>query len=154
MFHMFWEKLRGKTPCGWGGDVAVYAVTEIYVYIGVKMCNVQHTRSGEAAEGGGNGGGGGRWGEKSEDLKSSHQTGQTFYKSYNNDIQFPLWFSWSYQNCSSAIAPNRLKTVTSFTVTSFTVTSSLGPPSPGMRRRCYAWRKEYRDGKMKNWCIG
>ena len=30
------------------------------------------------------------------DMKSSHQTGKTFHKSYNNDIQFPLCFSYSF----------------------------------------------------------
>ena len=30
------------------------------------------------------------------DLKSSHQTGKTFHKSYNNDIQFALYFSYSF----------------------------------------------------------
>ena len=32
----------------------------------------------------------------SKDLKSSHQTGQTFHKGYNNDVQFPLCFSYSF----------------------------------------------------------
>ena len=32
----------------------------------------------------------------SKDLKSSHQTGKTFHKSYNNDIQFPLCFSYLF----------------------------------------------------------
>ena len=31
----------------------------------------------------------------SKDLKSSHQTGKTLHKSYNNDIQFTLCFSYS-----------------------------------------------------------
>ena len=31
------------------------------------------------------------WGGCNKDLKSSHQTGQTFHNSYNNDIQFSLF---------------------------------------------------------------
>ena len=45
---------------------------------------------------------GGGVGVISKDLKSSHQTGQGFHNSYNNDIQFPLCFL--YQNCSSTTA--------------------------------------------------
>ena len=132
MFHMFWEKLRGKTPCGWGGDVAVYAVTEIYVYRCKNVQRAAHTQW-RGQGGRGNGGKKGRWGVKKwRSQKLTSNWANVLQELYNNDIQFPLWFSWSYQNCSSATAPNRLKTVTSFTVTSFTVTSSLGPPSPGM----------------------
>lgn len=29
-------------------------------------------------------------------LKSSHETGKMFHKSYSNNIQFPLWFSYSF----------------------------------------------------------
>ena len=39
---------------------------------------------------------GGGGGVISKDLKSSHQTAQIFHKSYNNDIQFPLCFSYSF----------------------------------------------------------
>ena len=40
--------------------------------------------------------GGRRRGVISKDLKSSHQTRQTFYKSCNNDIQFPFCFSYLF----------------------------------------------------------
>ena len=38
------------------------------------------------------GGGGGVRDVIIKDLKSSHQTGKTFHKSYKNDIQYPLFF--------------------------------------------------------------
>ena len=43
----------------------------------------------------------------SKDLKSSHQTGQTFHKSCNNDIKFPLMLVFFYirTSCSSETAP-------------------------------------------------